>query len=53
MIQVLCKNCNHLVVEIEQKSIGCLCDPDSPTWIAVSNGRLIHGSQARLEIIDG
>ncbi len=48
---VRCLNCGHLVALDERRLTGCLCDPDAPTWIALTrDGALLKGSASRFEI---
>lgn len=47
MIELLCHKCNATVSRDKVYVVGCLCDPDSPTWIALQpNGKLITMSHA-------
>ena len=54
IIQVRCNACKGVVKHDTQRVTGCLCDSDSPTWVALDRqGKLIHYSQADLTIIEG
>jgi hypothetical protein len=47
MIELLCHKCNALVSRDKTYVVGCLCDPDAPTWIALQpDGKLIAMSHA-------
>ena len=51
MIQLLCHKCNALVSRHTVYVRGCLCDPDSPCWIAIQpDGKLITMSHAEYTI---
>lgn len=52
-MKIRCLNCNHVVEEDPRRTIGCLCDPDAPTWCAISDGRVMAGSHSRWEREDG
>lgn len=48
-----CNKCEAIVIRLPDRTAGCKCDPDAPTWVAIqTNGRLITMSQADYEIID-
>jgi hypothetical protein len=48
-----CNKCDHTVIPTAGLLSGCLCDPDSPTWIAITNsGRLLHMSHADFKILE-
>ena len=47
-----CNKCKLLVVQKEREISGCLCDPDSPSWIAIEpTGRILKMSHADYEVI--
>lgn len=47
MRTIQCQKCASLIRSNGLTLVGCLCDPDSPTWIAIRNdGRLMLGSHA-------
>lgn len=52
MLKIRCLKCNHLVEEDERKTVGCLCDPDSPAWCAIYMGRVLAGSHSSWERVD-
>jgi hypothetical protein len=44
---VVCLKCQHLVKHNPRQLEGCRCDPDAPTWIAITqDGRLLTMSHA-------
>ncbi len=47
MRTVQCQKCSFLIKSDGLTLVGCLCDPDSPTWLAIKpDGRLMAGSHA-------
>lgn len=45
-----CLKCMSYVKHDIQRVTGCLCDPDAPTWIAITNdGRMMAGSHAKYQ----
>lgn len=51
-MKLKCEHCYAVVEHDEKHTIGCQCDPDAPTWIAIlPNGRLISGSYASYEML--
>lgn len=54
-VAVVCLKCNGRVEHNPRRIIGCLCDPDAPTWVYIEQDGSIRGfSQAEwIEIIDG
>ena len=52
MLKIRCLKCDHLVKEDKSRTIGCLCDPDSPAWCAISAGRVLAGSHSSWEKVD-
>ena len=47
MPTAFCNKCNTLVTHQPNKTIGCRCDPDAPTWIAYKpDGKLMFMSHA-------
>jgi hypothetical protein len=47
MPTAFCNKCNTLVTHQPDKTIGCRCDPDAPTWIAYKpDGKLMAFSHA-------
>lgn len=56
MIELECRKCGATVKQDPKRIIGCLCDPDAPTWIAIQpDGRLItmsHADYARKDTND-
>jgi hypothetical protein len=54
IIQVRCNACKGVVKLDDQRTTGCLCDSDAPTWVGLSPaGKLIHYSQVDLTILQG
>jgi hypothetical protein len=50
-MELHCHNCNTTIKHQLKRIIGCNCDSDSPTWIAIKPGmHLIKGSQAKYTI---
>lgn len=44
----VCLKCQHMVTHNPKRLEGCLCDPDAPTWIAITtDGRLLTMSHAK------
>ena len=53
IIQVRCNACKVVVKLDDQRTTGCLCDSDAPTWVGLGrDGRLIHYSQVDLTVIE-
>ena len=53
IIQVRCNACKGVVKLDDQRTTGCLCDSDAPTWVGLDRqGKLIHYSQVDLTIIE-
>jgi hypothetical protein len=51
-MKLRCLNCDTVVEHCETKLVGCNCDPDSPTWIAITeDGRVLTLSLARYEYL--
>ncbi len=49
---VVCQLCDGRVRVNRRRIQGCLCDPDSPTWVGIEpNGRLLTFSQSKYEIV--
>lgn len=43
---VICNSCDRTIRRDLDMLLGCGCDPDAPTWIALQpDGRLLHMSQ--------
>ena len=42
-MKVKCMTCQHVMEGQERRTVGCLCDPDAPTWLAVVNNKDIVG----------
>jgi hypothetical protein len=54
IIQVRCNACKGVVKLDDQRTTGCLCDSDAPTWVGLDRqGKLIHYSQVDLTILEG
>ena len=47
---VRCMTCQHLVVGAKDATVGCVCDPDAPTWLAIVNDERIIGGTYRYYI---
>ena len=48
MIQVECHRCKALITQVAPVVVGCLCDPDAPTWVHITpDGRVIGLSHAK------
>lgn len=51
-MKLKCEHCLAVVSPDEKRIIGCQCDPDAPTWIAItSDGRVISGSYGSYETL--
>ena len=51
-MRLQCQHCYAIVKLDDQKLVGCLCDPDAPTWIAISpDGRIMSLSHASYEYL--
>ena len=49
--RLVCQHCDGMVVHDETKVVGCLCDPDSPSWVGVMrDGRVLAMSNSDYEI---
>ena len=45
--KIRCNKCGHTIQRDLDMIIGCLCDPDAPTWVAIRpDGRLLALSHA-------
>jgi hypothetical protein len=45
VMKLRCEHCLAVVSPDEKRIVGCQCDPDAPTWIAITpEGRVISGS---------
>ena len=45
--RIRCIKCGGVCKHDPQRVAGCLCDPDSPSWIAIQpDGRMLRMSQA-------
>jgi uncharacterized OB-fold protein len=52
-VTVRCNNCKHVFQNDEKRTIGCYCDSDAPTWIAVApNGRVLSMSYSNYDILE-
>jgi hypothetical protein len=40
---VRCMTCQHLIIGAPSRIVGCLCDPDASTWVAVADDQRIIG----------
>lgn len=51
--RVRCLKCDHVVIHDPRRIIGCVCDPDAPTWVYIELDGTIRGfSQASWEVLD-
>ena len=51
-MRLCCQHCMEIVVHDEKRTVGCQCDPDAPTWIAITpDCRIISGSYASYEYL--
>lgn len=47
-IKVTCAKCNGVVEHNPRRIVGCLCDPDAPTWVYIEPDGTVRGfSQAK------
>ena len=45
--KIRCNKCGHTIQRDLDMIIGCLCDPDAPTWVAIRpDGQLLALSHA-------
>jgi hypothetical protein len=44
---VRCMTCKAVVVGKPGAIVGCLCDPDAPTWLAIENENQLLGGTYR------
>jgi len=52
-MKVQCNTCNHIIVSDTKRTVGCLCDSDSPTWVGVTSGdRLITMSYSKYQQVE-
>ena len=52
VMKLRCEHCLAVVSPDEKRIIGCQCDPDAPTWIAITpEGRVISGSYGAYETL--
>jgi hypothetical protein len=50
---IVCQLCEGRVRLDRRRIVGCLCDPDAPTWIGIEpNGRVLAFSQSKYEIVN-
>lgn len=50
---VRCMTCQHIVYGSSSRTVGCTCDPDAPTWVAIDNDeRVIGGTYKQWLTID-
>ena len=42
--------CQHIVIGNERLTVGCVCDPDAPTWVAIDRDQTIIGGTYRYYI---
>jgi len=51
-MKLRCGHCHAVVRRDEKRIIGCQCDPDAPTWVAITpEGRVISGSYGSYETL--
>jgi hypothetical protein len=47
ILRAKCLKCGSMIGHDPQRVTGCLCDPDAPTWIAITqDGRMMAGSHS-------
>jgi hypothetical protein len=50
---IVCQLCEGRVRLDRRRIVGCLCDPDAPTWVGIEpNGRVLAFSQSKYEIVN-
>lgn len=47
---VRCMTCKHVVIGQPQATVGCVCDPDASTWLAVVDDHNVIGGTYRYYI---
>lgn len=51
--RIQCNKCGSMVKHDTQIVQGCLCDPDSPSWVAIQpDGRMLKMSQANYMVFE-
>jgi len=51
-MKLCCQHCDAIVEHDETQMTSCLCDPDAPTWIAITReGRIMSMSHASYEYL--
>lgn len=45
-----CMTCQHIVVGNPKSVVGCVCDPDAATWVAIDRDERIIGGTYRYYI---
>jgi hypothetical protein len=54
MKPIVCMKCKNLVRHNSRQLVGCHCDPDAPTWIAIEpDGRILKMSGAEYMTLEG
>jgi len=52
MKTIKCLRCEYTLTHNPKHLVGCGCDPDAPSWIAIqSDGRLLKMSDAKFETL--
>ena len=52
VMKLCCQHCDAIIEHDETKVASCLCDPDAPTWVAISrDGRIMSMSHASYEYL--
>jgi len=51
-VTVLCLTCDYIVIGAARRTVGCLCDPDAPTWVAIDDdARVIGGTYRKTQTL--
>lgn len=51
-MKLCCQHCDAIIEHDETKVVSCLCDPDAPTWVAITReGRIMSMSHASYEYL--
>ncbi len=51
-MRLRCQYCDAIIVHDETKMSSCLCDPDAPTWVAITKeGKIMSMSHGKYEYL--
>jgi len=50
-MKIFCRNCKTFVIGDPTRTVGCSCDSDSPTWVAIIHDeRVLKMSYASISL---